>query len=276
MEANLHSEASGPSGSLERGLAILKAFTAQRRELALTDIASEVGLSLSTAHRLVNALVQLGYLVRDPGTKRYRPSLQVLHLGFAALEGTELRQVALPILRNLSETLGATVNCGVLDGPEVIYLIRLAKEQIVTMKLYEGARLSAHCGSMGKCLLAYLPDKTRKEIMRRIKFVTYTPYTITTPEGLEVECKQIRERGFAIVDQELAISARGAAAPVFNASGEVIAAINVALLASTVSPEELLEIWAPKLVAAANQITAAMGGRHPNGKPGALRSGRYI
>jgi PcaR/PcaU/PobR family beta-ketoadipate pathway transcriptional regulator len=256
----------GPVGSLERGLAILKVFNAQRHELGMTEIASEIGLGLSTVHRLLNSLVQLGYLVRDPVSKRFRPSLQVLQLGFAALEGLELRQVALPVLRTLSESLNGNVNCGVLDGPEVVYVIRLARAQLITTTFYEGSRLSAHCGSMGKCLLAYLPQQTRQEIFSRIHFVAHTPYTITDPEQLELECQKIRIQGFATLDQELAIGHRGVAAPVFNASGEAIAAINVALPASTVTPQELVESWAGRLIQTANQITLAMGGRLPSAK----------
>jgi len=270
MEVIPVQEALGPTGSLERGLAILKSFTALRRELALTDIAAEVGLSLSTAHRLVNTLMQLGFLVRDPATKRYRPGLQVLHLGFAALEGFALRQVALPILRRLSDSLQATVNCGVLDGPEVIYVIRLARDQIVTTMLTEGSRLSVHCGSMGKCLLAYLPDAERRDTIARVNFVAYTPFTITSPELLEAECQKIRAQGYAIVDQELAIGHRGVAAPVFGSSGQVIAAVNVALPASAVTSEELAGDWAPQLIAAATEVSRSVGVQAPRhqGGPG--------
>jgi IclR family pca regulon transcriptional regulator len=157
------SRLSGPgySQSLERGLAVLGAFTPARPELGIADIASELGMSRSTTHRYAVTLVALGYLEQGEHRK-YRLGLRVTDLGMAALNATSLRQHAHPYLAELATRSSYTTSLGVLDGPDVLYVDRVlsyrrARPGATNLDLTAGSRVPAHCTAMGKLLLAYLP-----------------------------------------------------------------------------------------------------------------------
>jgi len=136
--------------SLLRGLQVLSLFNRETSSLSLTDIKDIANLNKTTAFRIISTLEAAGYPERDPDTKRYRPGLKVLQLGFTAISSLEFRQVARPYLRQLSQDADETVSMSVLDGMDVVYVDRVRKKQIVGVVLGLGSRIPAHCGSMGK------------------------------------------------------------------------------------------------------------------------------
>ncbi len=179
------------SQSLERGLAILSSFTATRPLLGVSELAREVGLSRSSAHRYIATLAKLGYLEQDRATRRYRLGLRVFDLGFSAVSSMELRQIASSDLQALSDATGHTVNMAVLDGADILYIERCRSashdQREIDLNLHVGARLPAYCTSMGKVLLAALPADELDPLVSRIDFAKRGPNTITARVALLAE-----------------------------------------------------------------------------------------
>ncbi len=247
--------------ALARGMRILDAFTEQTPSLSLTEIASAVGLDKSTVFRFVYTHEKLGYLLRDPETKRYRPGLKVLRLGFTALSSLGLPQIARPYLRALSRLTGETTNMTVLEGREIVYVARNATQQIITINLQLGSRLPAYCTSMGKAQLTDKPLEQLSELLGQGPFPAMGPNTITGLDALVAELEKVREQGYAINDEELVAGLRSVAAPIRDSDGEIVAAINVSVPVARVSRKELEEDLAPKVMHAARQISLAVGAK---------------
>jgi IclR family pca regulon transcriptional regulator len=255
----------GNSQSLERGLAILSAFRPGTPELGIADLARELGLSRSTSHRYVSTLARLGFLDQNARTRKYRLGPRVLDLGFAAINSMELRQISVSHLQQLADDTGHTVNMGILDGVDVVYIERCRTSQRgqreIDLNLHVGSRLPAYCTSMGKVLLAHLDPERLAEELSRIELVDRGPNTITTRAGLVAELQRVRERGVAVNNEELAYGLRSIAVPVRGQGGEVVAAINLAVHRSAASIEDLVERLSPKMQRAAAGISTLLGYR---------------
>lgn len=265
MTATLGSRNGSHSQSLERGLAILSAFRSGRPMVGVSELAREVGLSRSTAHRYVSTLASLGYLQKDSETRKYRLGPRVLDLGFSALNSMELREVAAPHLRELSDQSGYTVNMAVLDGLDIVYVERCRSprsgQREIDLNLHVGSRLPAYCTSLGKVLLAYLPDDERAAALARIDFVSRGPNTLLSEEALVVELKKVRKDGFVMNNEELAYGLRSIAAPIFDHDGQTVAAINLAVHRTMVSMKELSADLSSCLRRTAGTISAQLGYR---------------
>jgi IclR family pca regulon transcriptional regulator len=253
----------GIAQSLVRGLAILAAFDRGRPLRGVSELARELGLTRSTAHRYLTTLLRLGYLDQDPATRRYRLGPRVLDLGLAALESMELREIAAPALRRLTEATGYTTNLAILDGDDVVHIerIRSPAQRHVDLDVHIGSRLPAYCTSLGKALLAFLPDEERRERLAGMRLARLGPHTLTSREALAAELERVRAAGFAVNNEELAPGLRSLAAPVRDRSGHVAAAINVAAHHTLGSLEELVARLAPPLLRTAVEISAAVGYR---------------
>jgi IclR family transcriptional regulator, pca regulon regulatory protein len=261
--------APGFSQSLERGLAILSAFKANRAQLAVSELAQEVGLNRSTTHRYVSTLAQLGYLQQDAATRKYRLGPRVLDLGFSAINSMELREISLPFLQQLSEQTGHTVNMAILEGDDIVYVERVRSsrqgQREIDLNLHVGSRLPAYCTSMGKVLLAFLPAHERDAAIARVQLMRRGPNTLIAPRALAAELDRVRSAGYAVNNEELAYGLRSIAAPVRAASGEVVAAINLAVHRSMISMEDLTANLSPVLRRAADEISARSGYRRTPG-----------
>ncbi|MFU8771037.1 MAG: IclR family transcriptional regulator [Anaerolineales bacterium] len=247
--------------TLSRGLTILSLFTRETPTLNLTEIVSLTGINKTTTFRIVSTLETGGYLLRDPETKRYKPGIKVLQLGFAAISSLELRQVARPYLERLSQQVGETVSLSILDGMEIIYIDRVRNRQIVGVLLGLGSRLPAHCTSMGKALLAQLSTGELNCRLANVDLKPCTPKSVPCRKELEAELSRVREQGFALNDEELEIGLRAVAAPVFDSSQQAVAAINVTGSASAISIEKLSGEISEAVRATALQVSQALGYR---------------
>ena len=232
---------------------------------ASRDLAREVELSRSTAHRYIATLTELGYLQQDGATRKYRLGPRVLDLGFSAITSMELREISLPHLQQLSDETGHTVNMAILDGTDIVYVERVRSsrqgQRDIDLNLHVGSRLPAYCTSMGKVLLAFLPPERQREVIDRSELSRRGPNTITAKAELVDELERVRARGLAVNNEELAYGLRSIAAPVRSQSGEVVAAINLAVHRSMVSVEDLVANLGPPLLRAADEISARSGYR---------------
>jgi IclR family pca regulon transcriptional regulator len=221
------------SVSLERGLSVLSAFGGDRSVLGIADLARAVGLNKSTTYRYVATLVKLEYLRQDPETKKYFLGPRVVDLGFAAIDSMELTKVAGPVLQALADETGFTASMGLCDGPDVVYVDRRRSARrsslAMDLNLHVGSRLPAYCTSMGKVLLAFRDPVALRQTLDRIDMARRGPKTITNREQLVAALAKVRQSGWAVNDEELAPGLRSFAAPVRDRSGEVVAAVNVAV-----------------------------------------------
>jgi IclR family pca regulon transcriptional regulator len=252
------------SQSLERGLAILGCFTPKRPVLGIADIADDLGMSRSTTHRYVITLVALGYLEQG-ASRKYRLGLRVTDLGMSALNSTGLREHAHPYLEELGQRTSYTTSLGVLDATDVLYVDRVRSfrrgQGKIELNLHTGSRVPAYCNSMGKLLLANLPEGQQRELIAQMKLTKRAPNTITSKKALREELDEIQEAGFAVDDQEFAAGVFAISAPVRNDARDIVAAVGMSAHSSMISLEELVDALGPHLVSTADRISARLGFR---------------
>ena len=253
-------DGAGFSQSLERGLAVLSSFTPDRPALGISELARMLALTRSTTHRYVATLAALGYLYQDESTRKYRLGPRVLDLGFSVLGSLELREIAAPHLRRLTDTTGHTSNLAIRDDTDEILIDRVrgrpSRYHHLEFTLHLGSRLPSYCSATGKTLLAFLPRPDLDRLLDRIDLVQRGPRTLTDKAALLAELEQVRRTGIAVNDEELDIALRSIAAPVRTRTGRVVAAVNVSIPWSPVAMSELVTKLRPTLQETARQIAA--------------------
>jgi IclR family transcriptional regulator, pca regulon regulatory protein len=249
------------SRSLARGLAILSCFTPEQPVLGIANIGDQLDMNHSTVHRYVSTLVALGYLEQEP-SRKYRLGLRVTDLGMSALGASGLREHARPHLQELRQRTGHTTSLAVLYRTEVLYVDRarcLDRRREIDLELGAGSRLPAYCTATGKLLLAHLPELDRRELLSQIELAPRAPNTITSRQALQEELGKVLEDDLAVNDQELAAGLRAIAAPIRDQSQKVVAAVSLAVSATEMSLDDLVDALAAHLVATAEQISARLG-----------------
>lgn len=247
--------------SLAKGLRVLAQFSERRPALRMTELVDTTGMPMPSLFRIVATLKDEGYLEQLPDG-RYRPGTKVLMLGFAALQNQDLLQAATAPLHALAESTGETVNFGVLSGDRVLYLIRLRNAELVTANIQVGSTLPAVYASMGKVLLADLDERALKATVRAESFAPGAgPNAVRTRTSLEQQLAQIRRRGYAVQDQEVAHGLRSIAAAVRGADGRVAAAVNIAVQAADYDVERILTELKEPLLTTCADISLRLGHR---------------
>ena len=246
--------------ALAKGLRILALFSDRRPALRLKEIVELSGLPMPTAFRLVATLASEGFLERlSDGV--VRPGTAVLTLGFAALHGLDIVQTSSLVLRELADETQQTVNLGVLSGDEVLYVVRLYGNALVTANVTVGSRLPAAVTSMGKVLLASLSDDALADRLDASSFAgTWGPNAIGSITALRKQLPRIRFDGYAVQDEELAHGLRSIAAPVRRNDNEVVAAVNIAVPAAEFTVARLVKTFRDPLLRACAHISARLGG----------------
>ncbi|MEU6646471.1 IclR family transcriptional regulator C-terminal domain-containing protein [Saccharomonospora sp. NPDC046836] len=247
--------------SLERGLAVIKAFGAGSAELTLSEVARVTGLTRAAARRFLLTLADLGY-VRTDG-KYFSLTARVLEIGYAFLSSLSLPEVAQPHLERLSAEVQESSSVSVLEGADIVYVARVAVSRIMAVSINVGTRFPAHATSMGHVLLAGLDEAAFAEYLQHASFEQYTSHTIVSPARLGAELATVRTQGWALVDQELEEGLRSVAAPIHGPDGAVVAAINLSTHASRNTPESVRAELLPPLLAAAGRIEADLAVTSP-------------
>jgi len=228
------------SNSLIRGLEILKMFDASHSTLSLAEIAANLGVSRTVPFRFLYTLQHLGYLFQDETTKRYQLTPKVMELGFAFLNTMQLPELARPYLEKLRDQTGASAHIGILDGNEVVYIARAATStNFSTLNVMIGSRLPAHATSMGKVLLAFLPQEKLNAQLESVNLQSFTTQTKTMLRDLTTELEGIRQRGYAVSNEEFEIGICSVAVPIFDRDKMITAAVNVAAPTSILSADIL-------------------------------------
>jgi IclR family pca regulon transcriptional regulator len=238
--------------SLQRGLAVIRAFDADNPTLTLSDVARSTGLARAAARRFLLTLVDLGY-IRVEG-RQFRLSPQVLELGRAYLASLRIPEIALPHLRDATAELRESSSLAVLDGTDIVYVAHAPAKRILSITINIGARDPAFATSLGRVLLAGQDDDWLDHYLSTIELPTITPRTINTPDKLRAELMRIRRQGWALVDQELEEGLRAIAAPIHDEHGNVIAAANLAVHASRWNNDTIHDTLLPRLLQATTAI----------------------
>jgi IclR family pca regulon transcriptional regulator len=246
--------------SLERGLAVIRAFTADHPELTLSEVARAADLTRAAARRFLLTLVDLGYVRTDGRVFALRP--RVLELGYAYLSSIGLPEVAQPHMEALVATVHESSSLCVLDGRDIVYVARVPTRRIMTVAINVGTRFPAYATSMGRVLLADLAPSELDSYLARTELRPLTPKTIVDPLRLRKTLAQVHSRGFAMVDQELEVGLRSIAVPV-HVHGRVVAALNVSMHASRGAAEAARRTLLPELRAAAGAIEADLDAAAP-------------
>ncbi|MGH9245343.1 MAG: IclR family transcriptional regulator [Acidimicrobiales bacterium] len=242
---------------MERALAILELVAEHPGQLGVTELGRRLGVHKATAFRLVTTLSEHGLVARDPDSDKYRLGFGLIRLAGAAVASLDLVRQARPVLERLAEATQETVNLAVLDGDRVVNIDQVAGSRAVVNVNWVGQRTPLHCTSNGKILLAHLPEQPRDALLR-LPLERLTANTITGPEALRTQLVQARLRGYAYTIEELEVGLNAVAAPVRDASGEVIAAVTVAGPAYRVAPRRIHGL-AGEVVRAADEISRHMG-----------------
>jgi DNA-binding IclR family transcriptional regulator len=246
---------------LARGLSILEAMGASRRELGLADLARAAGLTRSAAFRLVYTLSELGFLIRDEARKTYRLGPRVMQLGFAYLASQELVEVARPHLEALRDRTNCSAHLGMLEDTDIVYVARYPDSKQLTSRIQVGARLPAHATSMGRMILANMRPETVRQRYAGAKLKAFSAATRTTLPGLMEQLAEDRRRGCVISRSGFESGIASVAAPVFDAQGRVAGAINISTPEATVARESLETTLKEHVLATAAAISNWLGHR---------------
>jgi len=240
--------------SFARGLAVIRAFDDAHAELTLADVARRAGMPRAAARRFLRTLETLGYVRSDGSLFALTP--RVLELGFSYLSALSLPELVQPHLEALSHEVGESVSAAVLDGPDIVYVARVPTRRIMSVRITIGTRFPAYATSMGRVLLAGLPDGAREAAVAGLALLPLTDRTVTTADALRAELDRVRAQGWALVDGELEPGLRSVAVPLHDRRGTVVAGVNVSTSATRDTVDDVLSRHLPPLRATAAAIEA--------------------
>jgi IclR family pca regulon transcriptional regulator len=242
--------------SFARGLAVLRSFGAEAPAQTLSAAAARSGMTRAGARRILLTLHEQGYVTLEGRDFRLTP--KVLELGFAYLSSQPVWRLAQPALETLSQAVRESCSAAVLDGDDIVYVLRVPANNIMAVSLGVGSRLPAWCTSMGRVLLAGLAAPEQRRRVAGMQLVARTGRTITDRERLLAELERVRHEGHALVHGELEEGLVSMAAPVVDRAGRVVAAINVSSHDQRLGPDDMRKRLLPRLLEAAGSINALM------------------
>lgn len=247
--------------ALKRGLEVLRQFTRERPVLALGTLAREMDLPRATVFRLLRTLESMGYVARESDSRSYRLGPGVLGLGFEFLAGLEVPEIARPALEALRDRTGASTHLAILDGVDIVYVARHAGRSALTSNIRVGSRLAAHATSMGRVLLAALPEDELAGLYQGRSLSRFTDQTPMRFEDLTAILLSDRACGYVVSRSYFERGVASVAAPVRDATGRVIAAINITTAENAVDKDALEGALKDEVVAAAATISSWLGYR---------------
>jgi IclR family pca regulon transcriptional regulator len=251
-EATEEARETGFVQSLQRGLAVIRAFDAEHPTLTLSEVARRTGLARAAARRFLLTLVDLGYMrVED---RRFQLTPRVLELGHAYLSSLTLPDIALPHMRDFVAEVRESSSLAVLDEDHVVYVARVQANRIMSVAISVGTRFPAFATSLGRVLLGGHDDEWLDAYLASADLTPRTERTIADPDGLRAKVQQVRMQGWAMVDQELEEGLRSLATPIHDVDGNVAAALNVSVHASRWTLEAVRSQLLPRLLETARAI----------------------
>jgi IclR family KDG regulon transcriptional repressor len=240
--------------AVERAMQILSAFDGEHTDRGISEIAQATGLHKATTHRIMMTLLNGGFLERAGDGERFCLGLRVVELGLGALRHLDVRRAAFPYMEQLVERFQETCDLGIFDRGWVLYVEVVHSEHSLTIAAQVGRHLPAYCTASGRVFLAFLPPEVVEPILDA-PLMACTAKTITSSAWLREELETIRQRGYALDDEEYEAGIRAVSAPIRDIDGNVIAALSMPGPTNRMTPERIPEI-AEALVEAANMVSA--------------------
>ena len=238
--------------SFARGLEVIRSFSTASAP-TLSEVAKSNGLTRASARRVLLTLCSLGYVKSDG--RQFALTPKILDLGFAYLSSLPIWHVAGPVMEELVDSIQESCSLSVLEGTDIVYVLRVPTRKIMAINLSTGSRLPAYCTAMGRVLLAGLPDEEIRQILAASHLRAHTRHTITDPKKLLDKIHQARRRGWSLVDEELADAYTSLSVPIFNAQGETIAAMNVGGPMNRAAASVMVKTLLPHLQRASERIS---------------------
>ena len=245
--------------SFARGLEVIRSFSDQAPQQTLSDVAARTGLTRAGARRILLTLQTLGYVQSDGRWFRLTP--RILDLGFAYLSSLPIWNLAEPVMEQLSAQVHESVSAAVLEGTDVVYVLRVSTRSLLRMSLGAGSRLPAYCASLGRVLLAGLGDEQAHAVLSQSALEPRTRHTLTDVDALMAQVRLTRQQGWALVDQEMEEGVISIAAPIIGRNGQVLAAINVSGQANRTSAADMQATMLGPLRDATEQIARLLAAR---------------
>ena len=245
--------------SFARGLDVIRSFGADAPAQTLSEVATRSGLTRAGARRILLTLQHLGYVETDG--RLYHLTARILDLGYAYLSSMPMWDLAQPVMERLSEQTGESCSVAVLDGSDIVYVMRVYTHKIVSLNLSVGTRLPAYCTSMGRLLLSALPEEVALARLRAAPLPARTRQTCTEVDAVMARVRQVRQQGWAMVNEELEEGLISLAAPVRDRQGRVIAALNVSGQTRRTSAAVMRENVLPVLQTAADEVSQLLRNR---------------
>ncbi len=249
--------------SFARGLEVIRSFSAQSPRQTLSEVAARSGLSRAGARRILLTLQTLGYVVSDG--KHFSLTARILDLGFAYLSSMPIWNLAEPVMEGLAAQVHESCSAAVLEGTDIVYVLRVSTHKIMSITLGVGSRLPAYCTSMGRVLLAGLPEDEALACLQASKREALTRHTVTDIDALRLKIAQARKQGWCLVNQELEEGLVSMAAPIVDAAGRTVAALNISGQANRTSARAMQDNMLPALLTASQAVTRLLGSQRHQG-----------
>lgn len=244
--------------SVDRALSILEVLSDYSEGLGVTDISDKIGLHKSTVYRLLSTLIHKGYVTQDAKSNKYRITLKLFELGNKRIEDMDLLSASKPYSEELMKSTNEVVHLVIREDNDIIYIDKVEADNTIRMASKIGKRSPMYCTSVGKAILAQLSDEEVEEVWNNSKIEKLTEFTITDFGRMKKELEMVRQKGYAVDDEENEIGVRCIGAPVFNRFGEVEGAISISGPTIRVT-EDIVEKFAKRVVKYANLISKELG-----------------
>jgi IclR family transcriptional regulator, pca regulon regulatory protein len=244
--------------SVEKGLAILAAFGSRNRRMSLAQIAEAVGITRSSAQRIVFTLEQLGYLTKDPYTRRYVLATKVMEIGCNYVAANTLIDGANPFLSALNSNCDETVSLTEPCGTDMVYVASFTSRKPIVVHMAIGSRMPMYCTAAGRAYLSGLPDEEARGFIDEAELAPLTPRTMTDRERVLAEIVESRTRGYSVNIEEYALGHMNVGAPIRDKDGRAIAAVHVMAPSSRWTPEEMIGKLGPMIRECAAAISSAV------------------
>ncbi|MDW6021847.1 IclR family transcriptional regulator C-terminal domain-containing protein [Mesorhizobium sp. BAC0120] len=243
--------------SVEKAFRVLEAFDGANRSLSLAQICVNVGLDKSAAQRFTHTLNKLGYLQKDPVTKRFELSLRSLEMARHFITANPLVNQAMPYLLHLSRETEETVNLTLPHGTDIVFAARFMSRHMLNTDVVIGTRLPAFCTAPGRAILSRLPADEAVTLLERSPLQAFTPQTVHTVDALVARLHAARDAGYATTWGEFFPGDLSVAAAILDQAARPVAAVNIGVSSARYTPEKAEELFAPLVVAAARSISQA-------------------
>jgi len=241
--------------SVDKAFRVLHAFDSSRPSMSLTQVAAAVGMDKSAAQRFTYTLEKLGYLRKDPVTKRFELTVRSLDIAHHYLHSNAMLQRAMPYLMHLSKTTEETINLTMMDGTEIVFVSRFMSRHVLNTDVIVGTRMPAYCTAPGIAILSRMPAAEAADLIDRMDLKPYTPTTTWKRDELLAKIAQSSVNGYATAFEEFYHGDLSVAAAITGSGGVPVGALNIAVSRARFTPEEMEERFAPLVVAAAGSVS---------------------